>query len=55
MPPGAGDEQFELDRTQSALAAVLLGELDEVSSDADASSIGRGDDNIPNSLASSVI
>jgi hypothetical protein len=43
MPPGARDEQLELDRTESALAAVLLGEGDEGAADAGAAVIGGRD------------
>ena len=43
MPPFARDEQLELDRAQSALAAVLFGEGDERAADPGTALIGGCD------------
>jgi hypothetical protein len=41
MPPPPRDEQLELDRSHSAVAAVLLGEVEEGPADTGAAMLGR--------------
>jgi hypothetical protein len=43
VPPPARDEELQLHRVQSALAAVLLGEVHKGPADAGAAATGGGD------------